>query len=46
MDVQECVKMDTISHFTKMVISTHKYMIKLKIKNDVNLNHLCGKHIS
>lgn len=46
MDVQECVKMDMVSHFTKMVISKHKQMIKLKIKNNVNLNHLCGKHIS
>jgi hypothetical protein len=38
-----CHIMDMVSHFTRMVISKHKYMIKLKIKNDVNINHLYGK---
>jgi hypothetical protein len=41
-----CHIMDMVSHFTKMVIFKHKYMNKLKIRNNVNINHLCGKHVS
>jgi len=46
MNYVTCHIMDMVSHFTRMVISKHKYIIKLKIKNNVNINHLCDKHIN